>query len=82
MNIYELRSLFLWCTIFNAALLLLTFVIYVIAGGWIYRMHSRWFPMSRDAFNVAFYAFLGAMKLIVWMFNLVPYLALSIITGW
>jgi len=82
MDIYRLQSFFLWCTIINAALLLLTFGIYVIAGGWIYRMHSRLFPMSRDAFNVAIYSFLGAMKLIVWMFNLVPYLALSIITGW
>ncbi len=51
----------------------------LLAREWVYRMHTRWFPISRDAFYVAMYSFIGAMKLLVLVFNLVPYLALRII---
>ena len=41
-------------------------------------MHSKWFPLSRDAFNIALYSFLGLFKIFVLGFNLVPYVALVI----
>jgi hypothetical protein len=69
----------MWCTIINAALLALSFVISVCAGDWVYRMHSKWFPISREAFNVAIYCFLGLFKIFVVVFNLVPFIALAII---
>ena len=42
-------------------------------------MQSRWFPISREAYDVAIYAFLGVFKIVFIVFNLVPYLALSIV---
>ena len=39
-------------------------------------MHSRWFPMPRQTFNVVIYSFLGVYKIAVFVFNLVPYVAL------
>ncbi len=74
-----LREFFLWCSILNGALLLCAVLICSYAGDWVYRMHTRWFPIPRDAFNVAIYCFIGAMKIFVIMFNLVPYLALVIL---
>lgn len=79
MDMLALRTFFMWCTILNAGLLLLTFLILALAGDWVYRMHSRWFPMPRETFNVVIYSFLGVMKLFVWVFNLIPFLALVII---
>ena len=79
MDIATIRAFFLWCTIINAGLLVLSFLLCVSAGDWIYRMHSRWFPISRESFNVAIYSFLGLFKIFVLAFNLVPYLALVMV---
>jgi hypothetical protein len=79
MDITTIRAFFMWCTILNGALLLFSFIIYVLAGDFVYRMHSRWFALSRETFNVVFYSFLGFYKIFVLAFNLVPYIALLII---
>jgi len=79
MDIHTVKAFFMWCTIVNGVLLILSFLIYTCAGDWIYRMHSKWFPMSREAFNVAIYSFLGLFKIFVLVFNLVPYVVLLII---
>jgi len=73
-----LRTFFLWCTILNGAVLIFAFLICALAGDWAYRMHSKWFPISREAFNVAIYCFIGLYKLLFWVFSLVPFLALVI----
>ena len=79
MDIETVRAIFMWCTIVNGAFLILSFVICASAGDWIYRKHSQWFPISRAAFNVAIYSFLGAYKMLFLAFNLVPYVALVIV---
>jgi len=79
MDITTLRAFFRWCTIINGGLLLFTAVICVSAPDWIYRVQSRWYPVSREAFNVVIYAFIGLFKVFFLMFNLVPYIVLSIL---
>lgn len=79
MNMDTVRTFLMWCTIINGALLLLSFLIFASAGDWVYRMHTRWLAMPREAFNVAIYCFLGFFKIIFLLFNLVPYIALVII---
>ena len=79
MSLQDLRTFFMWCTIINAGLLVVSFLMTALAGGWIHRMHSRWFPISREAWNVTMYALLGGYKTVVVAFNLVPYLALLIV---
>jgi hypothetical protein len=37
--------------------------------------------MPREAFNVVVYVWLGVMKIAVWVFFLIPLLALVIMTG-
>lgn len=78
MDLYDLRCFFMWCTIINAVLLCISFVLCATVGNWIYRYHSRWFPMSREAFNTTIYSLLGIFKSLLILFNLVPYLALLI----
>lgn len=78
MDIAVAKSFFMWCSIINAALLLLSFVVWIVAGDFIYRMHSKWFTLSKQAFSVIFYSFLGAMKIFFLFFNLVPWIALLI----
>ena len=79
MEINTVRAFFMWCTIINGGLLVLSFLICACAGDWVYRMHSRWFAISREAFNVAIYSLIGLFKILVLALNLVPYLALLIV---
>jgi hypothetical protein len=79
MDIATIRAFFLWCTILNVALLFVAFIPLVCARDWVYRMQSKWLPISREAFDVAIYSFLGLFKIVIICFNLVPYLALLIV---
>ena len=79
MDIQTLTNFFMWCTILNGALLTLSAIICMPAQDWVYSMHSKWFHIPREAFNVALYSFMGLFKIMFFTFNLVPYLALLII---
>ena len=54
-------------------------MICVFAGDWVFRMQSKWFPISRDAFNVVIYSFFALFKIVFLVFNVVPYVALLIV---
>jgi Family of unknown function (DUF6868) len=53
-------------------------MICAFAGDWVYRVRSKWYPISRDAFKVVIYSFIGVFKIFFLIFNLVPYVALLI----
>ena len=79
MDIQAARNFFMWCSIINGGLLILSFLFCSLAANWVYKVQSRRFPMSRDKFNVAMYCLLGSFKLAVIVFNVVPYIALVIL---
>jgi hypothetical protein len=79
MNIASIRAFFKWCTILNGGLLVLSSLVLMYAGDFVFRVHSQWFPMSREAFSAAIYEILGLFKIVVLTFNLVPYVCLRII---
>ena len=79
MDIQTLTTFFMWCTILNVVLLVLSSLFCVCAGDWAYRMHSKWFSIPREAFNVAIYSFIGLYKILIFVFSLIPYVALSIV---
>ena len=79
MDIGTVRAFFMWCTILNVGVLIFTFLITAFGGDWVYQMHSKLYPMTRETFNVVIYAFMGVYKVLVIVFNLIPYLALSLV---
>ena len=79
MDIEMLTNFFMWCTILNIGLLTFSFLILAFAGDFVYRTHSKWFPMPRETFNVVLYSSIGMYKIIVLVFNVVPWAALAII---
>ncbi len=78
MDIRTIQTFFMWCTVINAVLLVLTGLTLTFAGDRVYRIQSRWYPISRDAFNVVIYSFMGLFKMFFITFSLVPYIALLI----
>ncbi len=79
MDIDSITAFLMWCTILNVALLALSSLICVCAGDWVYRIHSKWFSISRETFNVAIYSFIGLYKIFIFVFILIPYIALLIV---
>ena len=79
MDIYQIRDFFLWCSIINVGLLLWWFVILSVAHDWVYRWHSRWFKLPVETFDSIHYAGMTIFKIAVFMFNIVPYVAMLII---
>jgi len=79
MDIQTLTSFFMWCTIINAGMLIFLALTYLLAPNMAYRLQSRWIPISREAFDVVFYSFIGFFKVLVLVFNVVPWIALVII---
>jgi len=68
----------MWCTILNGGLLIVSSLFCVGAGDWVYKKHSQWYPIPREAFNVVIYSLIALYKVLFITFNLVPYLALVI----
>ena len=79
MDIQTLTAFFMWCTILNVALLLLSSLMCICAADWAYRIHSKLFSISRETFNVVIYSFIALYKLLVIVFILIPYIALLIV---
>ncbi|MBP7275969.1 MAG: hypothetical protein KBA51_07180 [Kiritimatiellae bacterium] len=79
MDIQMLTRFLMWCTILNFGFLMCSFLLLSFAGDLVYKMHSKGFPMSRETFNAVVYAFLGVYKLLIIVFNFVPWVALMII---
>jgi len=79
MDVQTLTRFFMWCSIINGGLFALSAAICMAAPGFVYRVHSKWFHISRETFNVAIYSFLGLFKVFFLVLNLVPFVALLIV---
>jgi len=79
MNIDLLTKFFMWCTLINGSLLICWSTMCLFFPDLVYRLQSRWFPISREQYDLAMYAFLGLFKVMFLVFNLTPYLALLLI---
>ncbi|MGY8870549.1 MAG: DUF6868 family protein [Pseudomonadales bacterium] len=80
MDIETLKHFFMWCSVINAVLLILWTCIFMLAPDLVYRTQRHFFAVTRQQFDIVFYAFLGLFKLFFIVFSLVPYLALLILT--
>lgn len=81
MSIETLQDFFLWCTVINSGLFAFWAAMFSFAPDLVYRTQRRWFPLSQEHFTVVMYSFLGLFKIFVLVFNLVPLIALFIISG-
>lgn len=80
MTLEMLHELALWCTVINYGVLLWWFAVFSLAHDWMQRLHGRWFALPRERFDAIHYAAMAAYKLGILLFNLVPWIALSIVT--
>lgn len=79
MSLDQLHDFLLWNLIINYAVLLLWFGVLTFAHDWVYRLHTRWFQLTPQTFDVLHYGGMAIYKIGVLLFNLAPLLALCLI---
>ncbi len=81
MDIKLIKKFFIWCTIINVALLLLSTAICISSPELFYNTHGKWFAIPNETINVILYSWLGLYELLIYIFNVVPLITLLIIGG-
>ena len=80
MDIPTLKTFLLWAAVLNIAMQLLWFFFLAFAHNWVYRVHTKWFPISEQQFNSLHYGGLILLKTATFFFYIGPYIALCIAT--
>jgi hypothetical protein len=78
MAIYNIEQILIWCIGINYAILIVWFCVFIYAHNWLFELHSRWFKLSVETFDVINYAAMASYKIAVMLFNVVPLIALLI----
>ncbi len=68
-----------WCTVLNWSLLVLWALLIMLANDFTYRIQTMFFDITKEQFDKIHYQAMVFFKMLVFMFNLVPYLALRVI---
>ncbi|MBA3036858.1 MAG: hypothetical protein FP814_10250 [Desulfobacterium sp.] len=75
----RLSDVLISCVILSTLFLLLWFVYYLLAGDWTYKVHSRFFELSRRDFDLVNYWGMAITKVLSIVFFLFPYLSIKIL---
>ncbi|MEO0367843.1 MAG: DUF6868 family protein [Pseudomonadota bacterium] len=67
-----------WCLLINIGLLVFMTLMLIVAKDFAIKQHSAMFKMEREQIENAYFNYLANYKLLVSVFNLVPYLALKL----
>ena len=80
MTTNEITHVLLWCAGLNYVILFIWLGCFVFAHDWMYRMHGRWFKLSIETFDAIHYAGLSVYKIGILLLNLVPLVALYLVS--
>jgi hypothetical protein len=67
-----------WCSVVNIAMLFLSSILLIVMRRWIIKIHAKLSGVSEADLPSIYLQFLGNYKLLILMFNLVPYIALRL----
>ena len=78
MDIATLTEFFKYCTIINCSILLISFFITIMTKDFVYNVHSKlgYWEGSKEAHRQSMYSLLGNYKILIMVFNVVPYFTL------
>jgi hypothetical protein len=79
MNIETLTAFFMWCSIISAGIYFVWVLFLLLMPDFVYGVQTRWFPIPRETYNAIMFSFMGAYKVVLILFVLVPYASLLIV---
>ena len=80
MSVTTLRDVLVWSLVFNYVVLLVWFAALTLAHDRVYRLHTRWFQLSRETFDAIHYGGMAVYKIGILLLNLAPLVAILIAT--
>lgn len=79
MSLDSVQPFLLRCVLVNYGILLLWFAAFWAGHDWMFRLHSRWFALSKERFDTIHYASMAGYKIGILLLNLAPYIALRML---
>jgi len=79
MNVEKFRGFLGWCALINMVLLLFWMLWLLLGHDFVYRVHGKLLNISVEQFDAIHYTGMLYFKMGIFLFNIVPYLALRII---
>lgn len=67
-----------WSLLINFSILLIWVLVIKYAHDYVYQMHNYWVSITNESFNNIHYGGIGLYKLLIVVFNLVPYFSLML----
>ncbi len=78
MTLQELATFLGWCTVINIVILAVAAISLVAMRGTMARLHSAMFGVSEPDLLRIYFKYIAYYKIAIFMFNLVPYIALKV----
>lgn len=78
MDIKRIRKIIGWCAVINYMLLFLAVILFLVAHDWIYEFNQLFFEVSEETYNMVLLIALAFWEVLIWVFNIVPYIVLRI----
>lgn len=79
MSTIEIANFIGWCLLLNFGLIVFATIALVFAGGWASSIHGKMFALEPSDLRRSYFNYLASYKLLILVFNLVPYAALRIL---
>jgi uncharacterized protein DUF6868 len=79
MSLEQITNLFQWMTIINVLLLVFSSVLVMTLKEVVCKMHGKLFGLEKNQVAIVIYSYIGMYKILVIVFNIIPYIALRVI---
>jgi hypothetical protein len=80
MNLDNVTTFLGWCSLINIVLLTVISSLLILGKNAITRLHGKMFGLDDNELKSLYFQYLGQYKILIIIFNLVPYLALKLMS--
>jgi len=74
------RDVLIWSLVFNYVILTVWFIALTVAHDAVYRLHTRWFALSRESFDAIHYGGMAVYKIGILLLNVAPLVAVLVVS--
>jgi len=78
MNIESIREFLGWCTVINLGIFIVTTIKILAIRDWASKIHAKMFKIDEESVRQIYFQFIAAYKIAIIVFNLAPYIALTL----
>ncbi len=69
-----------WCTVINIAVLTFSSLLIITFKNPVSKIHSKLFGLNEESLPLIYFQYMGNFKIAIIVFNLVPYIALKVMS--